>query len=242
MEQLEDRTDAAVRRKSILDRYPDIRPLIRGLKLADGGLIPADDVPDVIRRLHSAWNFADRQFGYEQRMPAHEAYREEATAIRAVMRRFSEGSKIYKAKRVNKVVPAKAERAAQSWLRKQPENLTRAELTPNFRMNISTWDDDIADALINALEDVLGRPILYKRLGNAFGRSDDLAVLEAFFRVATERARERPDTVRYKQVRDIGSATWFASRLRTRLGRQRGIQRTAELEVGYETPIRPGSR
>jgi hypothetical protein len=226
MEQLEDRTtDAAfsVRRKSILDLYIEVRPLVAALRLADGAPIPPDQVSEVIKALHHGWKLAEVEYGYEHKMPAPEIDRQEVLSVVAARRRFSKAREVYNAKRDKKVVPAKANRAAQAYLRNQPEHLTKEELTANVRITARHWDDCIADALIYSLEDKLGRPIVFRRNGNGFGRNYDLLVLEAFFRVAAERARERPDTIRYKQVRDIGSATWFASRLRTRLGKQRAF-------------------
>jgi hypothetical protein len=242
MEQLEDRTsDAAfaVRRKSILDLYIAVRPLVAALGLADGAPMPPNQVSEVIKALHYGWKFADVEYGYEHKMPAPEVDRQEVLSMVAAMRRFSKARELYDAKRDKKAVPAKANRAAQAYLRTQPEHLTKEELTANVRITARTWDDCVADALINRLEDELGRPIVFRRNGNGFGRNNDLLVLEAFFRVAAERARERPDRIRYKQVRDIGAATWFASRLRTRSGKQRVIQRTVTLEVGRD-PDSPG--
>jgi hypothetical protein len=234
-------TECPVRRKSIENLYIKERRLVAALSLVDGARMSADHVSLTIQRLHFAWKFADREYGYEQRMPSPEAYRQEGMSILATRRRFSNASRVYQAKLEAKIVPAKAERAARAYMQKQPEDLTKEERAASRRIRIiaPTWDDNVADALINCLENMLGRPIKYTRLGNGFSRNDDLAVLEAFFMIAVRCARERPATLRYKQVRCIGSAHWFARRLRTLARKRKGVQRIADLSLEPEDPIRP---
>jgi hypothetical protein len=227
--------DVPIQRLSTVDRYIDIRPLVAAaLQLAGVASVPRDQVDSVITSLHYSWKLADRRFGYETRIPTPELDRQEALSIAAATSRFREAGKVYREKR-KKVGHAKADRAARSFMRKQPTDLTREEYGAEVRVTSPTWDDCVADALINCLEDMLGRPILFKRHGDGFGKSADLAVLEAFFQRAVHGSRERPDTKRYHRVRDIGSASWFASRLRTRARRLKRTTPIVEVVLEQST-------
>jgi hypothetical protein len=78
------------------------------------------------------------------------------------------------------------------------------------------WEETVADALVRALQQVLGRPLRNPRTVAA---TSEIEVLVKAFRIV--RAPWRLKLKRGKQVRDPGSPHWFRSRVETLRRRQK---------------------